>query len=381
MSAVTCFPIPRTNRVNEDWRCSREQTDDGFFSGTNPVMSRIHAQIERIAAVDVPVLLLGESGVGKEVAARMIHKLSPRRNDPFLKVNCAALPAELLESELFGYEPGAFTGAARSKPGRFELCNKGTILLDEIGEMPPALQAKLLDVLQDGEFYRLGGRSRVSVDVRVLGATNIDIHTALESKQFRPDLYYRISAVSLHIPPLRERLDEIPSLLEHLMDRVATQLGRDPKPTSMRILAACLRHRWPGNVRELENFVKRYVILDDEEAVLSELEATSGDASAKSNDAISQPNGNSPANLKGILRELKAKAEKAAIAAALAKVNGRRREAAQLLGISIKALCNKMRQYGIVDGRSRLPFRVSVEPEDDPRGIPQESDPVYASLV
>ena len=183
-----------------------------------------------IAPVDVPVLILGESGTGKEVLARLIHKLSPRAHQPFLKINCAALPNDLLESELFGFEAGAFTGAIRSKPGRFELCDKGTILLDEIGEMSPALQAKMLQVLQDGQFSRFGRSSLVKVDVRILAATNMDIQQAIAAEKLRQDLYYRLNGFSLSLPPLRERKEEIPLLLRHFMARFAARYSREPMP-------------------------------------------------------------------------------------------------------------------------------------------------------
>jgi two-component system response regulator AtoC len=194
-----------------------ELCDDVFFVAASPVMKKIRSQAALVANVDIPVLLLGESGTGKEVLARLIHKLSPRAHRTFLKVNCAAVPADLLESELFGYEAGAFTGANHAKPGKFELCNKGTILLDEIGEMPPLLQAKLLHVLQDQTFSRLGSRTLVKVDVRILAATNINIPEALASKRLREDLYYRLNAFTMTLPPLRERKEEIPILLKHFM--------------------------------------------------------------------------------------------------------------------------------------------------------------------
>src|SRR5690349_23079454 len=204
--------------------------------------------------------------------ARLIHKLSPRAHRTFLKVNCAAVPADLLESELFGYEAGAFTGATHAKPGKFELCNKGTILLDEIGEMPPTLQAKLLHVLQDQQFSRLGSRSVVKVDVRILAATNINIHEALANKRLREDLYYRLNAFTLHIPPLRERKEEIPILLKHFMTRLSEQYARSPLPFTPDLMQACLNHSWPGNLRELGNFVKRYLVLGDEKLAIHELQ-------------------------------------------------------------------------------------------------------------
>src|SRR5258708_1217050 len=249
-----------------------ELTDDVFFIAASPAMRKIRSQAALVANVDIPVLLLGESGTGKEVLGRLIHKLSPRAHRTFLKVNCAAVPADLVESELFGYEPGAFTGATHAKPGKFELCNKGTILLDEIGEMPPLLQAKLLHVLQDQQFSRLGSRSVIKVDVRILAATNINIPEALANKRLREDLYYRLNAFTLHLPPLRDRKEEIPILLKHSMTLMAERYARAPLPLSPALLQACQDHSWPGNLRELNNFLKRYLILGDENLAVSELQ-------------------------------------------------------------------------------------------------------------
>src|SRR6202142_1934632 len=249
-----------------------ELYDDVFFVAASPQMRKIRSQAALVANVDIPVLLLGESGTGKEVLGRLIHKLSPRAHRTFLKVNCAAVPGDLLESELFGYEPGAFTGATHAKPGKFELCNKGTILLDEIGEMPALLQAKLLHVLQDQTFSRLGSRSIIKVDVRILAATNIDIPQALASKRLREDLYYRLNAFTLQLPPLRERKEEIPILLKHFMSRMAEQYARPQLPLSPALLEACQRYMWPGNLRELNNFLKRYLILGDESLAAAELQ-------------------------------------------------------------------------------------------------------------
>ena len=218
------------------------------FRRCQPGMRKLRSQAALVANVDIPVLMLGESGTGKEVMARLIHKLSPRAHRTFLKVNCAAVPADLLESELFGYEAGAFTGANHAKPGKFELCNKGTILLDEIGEMPPGLQAKLLHVLQDQQFSRLGGRSVIKVDVRILAATNINIPEALANKRLREDLYYRLNAFTLQIPPLRERKEEIPILLKHFMTHMSERYARPPLPLSTEMLQACQDYSWPGNL-------------------------------------------------------------------------------------------------------------------------------------
>src|SRR5260370_33489504 len=310
MSILTVFnPAPATNPAEDRTNYDGVRSDDFFFASASTVMAKIQARIERLSTVCVPVLVLGESGVGKEVAARRIHRLSPRAHRSFLKVNCAALPADLLESELFGYEAGAFTGATRSKPGLFELGNKGPILLDEIGEMPPVLQAKLLHVLQDRQFSRLGGRSLVTVDVRILAATNINIEQALESKKLREDLYYRLSAFTVYIPPLRERREEIPLLLNYFMERFAARLSRTPKPFPSKVVDACLRHSWPGNVRELENVVKRYLILDREEATPSDLLGKNGNGHINSAELFSRPRINHCSDLKSLVRGLKAEAE------------------------------------------------------------------------
>src|ERR1700739_2481193 len=248
-----------------------ELSEDVFFIAASAEMRKIRSQAALVANVDIPVLLLGESGTGKEVLARLIHKLSPRAHRTFLKVNCAAVPADLLESELFGYEPGAFTGANHAKPGKFELCNKGTILLDEIGEMPPLLQAKLLHVLQDQTFSRLGSRSIIKVDVRILAATNINIPEALATKRLRENLYYRLNAFTMQIPPLRDRKEEIPILLKHSMSRMTERYARTPLPLSPALLQPGQNHSWPGNLRELNNFLKRYLILGDEKLAVTEL--------------------------------------------------------------------------------------------------------------
>jgi len=323
--------------------------DDLFFLAASPQMKQIRAQVSLVAKVDVPVLLLGESGVGKEILARLIHKMSIRAHRPLLKVNCAALPAELLESELFGYEAGAFTGANRSKPGKFEQCNKGTILMDEIGEMSTALQAKLLHVLQDGSFSRLGSRSNVTVDVRVLAATNINIPEAIANKTLREDLYYRLNAFTMQIPPLRERREEIPLLLKHFMNRLSERYAHPPLSYSERLLRACVHYHWPGNLRELGNFVKRYLVLQDEEMAISELEAKNKGLAHDSGDATGGRGAQAPAGgLKSLVRGLKDEAELRAIEQALIATNWNRKMAAARLHISYKALLYKIKQYQIV---------------------------------
>ncbi len=330
-----------------------ELSENSFFIAASPAMKKIRSQAALVAHVDIPVLLLGESGTGKEVLGRLIHKLSARAHRTFLKVNCAAVPADLLESELFGYEPGAFTGATHSKPGKFEICNKGTILLDEIGEMPPSLQAKLLHVLQDQSFSRLGSRSIVKVDVRILAATNINIPEALASKRLREDLYYRLNAFTLELPPLRHRKEEIPILLKHFMTRMAESYARPPLPLSPTLMAACMAHSWPGNLRELGNFVKRYLILGDEQLAIAEIRPKNGGSNlagtnlAGSNSASTNPGG----GLKSLGRSAKDEAEAVAIKRALDETNWNRKQAAVLLQISYKALLYKVRQYGLAQNQ------------------------------
>jgi two-component system, NtrC family, response regulator AtoC len=325
-------------------------TEDLSFLAASPQMLKIRQQILQIAPVDVPVFISGESGVGKEVVARMIHLRSSRRHQVFVKVNCAALPGELLESELFGFEQGAFTGAVKAKPGKFELANKGTIFLDEIAEMSPHLQAKLLHVLQDNHFSRLGARGTIQVDVRVLAATNVQVQEAMRSGKFREDLYYRLSVLSLHVPPLRERSDEIPMLFRHFLSKYSEKFQKNVTEPPQHLIEAAMRYSWPGNLRELENFVKRYVILEDSEGSLRELlemTATQQRMAPRQEEAPPKEQG-----LKALVRSLKDEAEMEAIADALEKTNWCRKDAAKMLGISYKALLYKMRQFNLDSGRS-----------------------------
>jgi two-component system, NtrC family, response regulator AtoC len=325
--------------------------NDLFFLAASPAMKQIRAQISLVAKVDVPVLLLGESGVGKEILARLIHKLSNRSRNSLLKVNCAALPAELLESELFGYEPGAFTGATRSKPGKFELCNKGTILLDEIGEMSPMLQAKLLHVLQDGQFSRLGGRSNIAADFRVLAATNVDVHKAIAEKTFREDLFYRLNAFTVSIPPLRDRREEIPLLFKHFMNQFSQKYAHPCIGYSEKLINACMQYHWPGNLRELGNFVKRYTVLQDEALAVAELESKAKGQVYMNGTGDLVGGSGAEFGLKSLVRNLKDKTELKAIEEALIATNWNRKLAAMRLNISYKALLYKIKQYEIVQPR------------------------------
>lgn len=306
-------------------------------------MREIEAHCRLVAATDIPVLVLGESGTGKEIVAKFIHRMSSRNSRSFLKVNCAAMPLDLLESELFGYEQGAFTGAVKAKPGKFELCNNGTIFLDEIGEMPPALQAKLLQVLQDGSFSRLGSRMTVKVDVRVIAATNINIKEAIVRKSFREDLYYRLNGISIHLPPLRERREEIPVLARYFMGQNAAKFERDILPFSATLMQALNSYSWPGNLRELENTIKRYLVLGDETAIINELHPGLGiGALSRSAEDTAPTKG-----LKGLVRGVKGDAESVLIARTLESTKWNRKAAADHLEISYKALLYKIKQYNL----------------------------------
>jgi two-component system, NtrC family, response regulator AtoC len=332
-----------------------EELDEGdFFVAASPAMHKVRLQAELLANIDMPVLILGESGTGKEITAHLIHKLSSRSQRRFLKVNCAALPGELLESELFGYERGAFTGALRTKPGKFELGHKGTILLDEVAEMSANLQAKLLHVLQDKRFYRLGGENTIEVDVRILAATNVNVQQAIAERKFREDLYYRLSAFTIMMPPLRERLEEIPLLLGHFMGRMATQYSRPTLRFSPALIDACLRYPWPGNLRELENFVKRYLVMGDEAVAMADLRASSrhNQIAADTSARPARPHleivpTDGEAEAKPSLRSLKDETEVHAITWALEETRWNRKRAAGLLKISYRGLLYKIRQHGI----------------------------------
>jgi len=326
----------------------REDLGNGtFFLAATPAMKKIYDQAAAIAHADIPVLITGESGVGKEVVARLIHRLSRRSNEEWLKINCAALPLDLLESELFGYEAGAFTGATKAKPGKFEMCDKGTLLLDEIGEMSPQLQAKLLHVLQDGTFARLGGRGEKRTNARILAATNIDIQKAMAEKTFREDLYYRLSTFVLHIPPLRERREEIPYVLTQMSQQLAALHDLEPVSFSPQMIAACVAYHWPGNLRELGNFVKRYLVIRDEPAAMADLESKIPGYFVPTPAPASAVTANTSPDLKSMVRGLKDQAEMQAIRETLAETKWNRRVAASRLNISYKALLYKIRQYNL----------------------------------
>jgi transcriptional regulator with GAF, ATPase, and Fis domain len=300
--------------------------------GTSAAMSAITGIVERVARTDVTVLISGESGVGKEGVSQRLHTRSRRRERPFVKVNCAALPFALLESELFGYARGAFTGAARQKPGKFELAHTGTIFLDEIGEMPMEIQAKVLQVLQDGEFSPLGSQRDVRVDVRTIAATNRDLARLVRAGEFREDLYYRLNVVNVHVPPLRKRRDEIPRLIEYFLDLYAREYDR-PSPTlSPAAMRSFLAHSWPGNIRELENLVKRAVVLGDHEWPANQ--AVVHDPAPLFEETL---------GLVEIGRQAAREAERQALLTVLQRVRWHRADAARILRVSYKTLHSRLR--------------------------------------
>ncbi|MCZ6782432.1 MAG: sigma-54 dependent transcriptional regulator [Proteobacteria bacterium] len=314
-------------------------------------MREIREIIDQIADTDVTVLIQGESGVGKEIVARTVHADSSRSAHAFVKVNCAALPEELLESELFGYEKGAFTGATHRKQGKFEVAHKGTMFLDEIGEMSPVLQAKLLQVLQDGRFARLGGNREIQVDVRVVCATNRPLTEMVAQKTFREDLYFRLNVVNIEMPPLRERREEIPLLVEKFLRRYSARY-RKPAPTlSPRMERTFETYEFPGNIRELENMIKRMVVLESEDSILEELarrqagEMRTGSGLRKLLEEIEETAGDVP--LREVGRRVAHEAERETIERMLQRTGWNRKQAAKLLGVSYKTLLQKIRDCGL----------------------------------
>ena len=368
------------------------------YVASSPAMLSIWDMVDRVAETDVPVLIRGESGVGKEGIARTLHERSPRRGKPFVKINCAALPSELLESELFGHERGAFTGATSEKPGKFELADKGTIFLDEIGEMHPALQAKLLQVLQDEEYYRVGGKRALRADARVVVATNRVLEDEIARGNFREDLYYRLNVVSVLVPPLRDRKEDIPGLIEHFRRKYGSKYRGGAMQFSDDVVRRLLDYDYPGNVRELENLVRRLVVLRDERFVLDELAAaisrrpamhvphaigSAGGSLPPANQGLGYsmppkavpsaaphtappapvfPMGAETVSLKEIARGAALRAEREAISAMLARTNWNKRKAAVRLQISYKALLYKIKDCGLTDPRITAGIQENLGP-------------------
>ena len=401
----------KQRQLSEEVASLREQLKEhsrhAMLFGNSEKMAEVHDLIERVSDTDVTVLIRGESGTGKELVARALHERSLRRDKPFVKVNCAALPTELLESELFGFEKGAFTGAIQHKPGKFEFANHGTMFLDEIGDMSPPLQAKLLQVLQDGEFSRLGGKADVQVDVRVLTATNRDLEAAVARGQFREDLYFRLNVVTITTPPLRDRREEIPLLTDHFLKKYSVQYNKPTNSITDELARQFMEYDWPGNVRQLENMIKRIVVLGNELPIFTELRQppalsirgprppvpaagdsplpfdpaqggsfdpvldgpfepaqgthipVAGSVSAPPGHQVARPapptavfvdataTGNGNVSLKDIARSAAREAERELILRMLTRTRWNRKEAAEILGISYKALLYKIKENGL----------------------------------
>ncbi|MFQ5700009.1 MAG: sigma-54-dependent transcriptional regulator [Myxococcota bacterium] len=335
---------------------AHEERDLESYLWASDKMRRIHELIEQVADADVTVLIHGESGSGKEVIARTVHELSNRKEAPFVKINCAALPEELLESELFGYERGAFTGASGRKSGKFELANLGSIFMDEIGEMSAPLQAKLLQVLQDGEFCPLGGQHDVRVDVRVIAATNRDLTAMVAEGSFREDLYYRLNVVNISVPPLRERREEIPILVDHFLRRFSRKYTRPCPTLSESLVQQMLAYPWPGNVRELENLMKRLVVLQSEDTILGDLRQGAAAAAAAPPAPRGTPDEAPPeddaldlVSLRDIGKRAARDAEREALRRVLYQTNWNRKKAAKILEVSYKTLLQKIKECGLAE--------------------------------
>jgi two-component system, NtrC family, response regulator AtoC len=335
------------------------QTSDpmkhAVLSAGSSQMRAIGTMIESIADTDATVLIRGESGVGKDLVARAIHAGSPRRHGPFVKVNCAAIPSELIESEFFGHEKGAFTGAHRRKPGQFEWAHKGTIYLDEIGELPLALQAKLLHVLQDFRFSRVGGAGSIEVDSRVIAATNRNLEEAMARGEFREDLYYRVNVVEIRVPPLRERREEIPALASWFLEKFNAQYRRQ-KQLSPETMTHLQQHPWLGNVRELENVVRRLVVLTDVEGEIEALVARGRTSGRNGHGPVRQP----AEGLREIARRAAREAERKALEDVLHRVHWNRAAASRILKVSYKTLLHKIVDCGLTPPLGRQ----SANPRD-----------------
>jgi nitrogen regulation protein NR(I) len=320
--------------------------------GDSMAMQQVFGVIEKVANTPSTVLITGESGTGKELVASALHEGSSRHEHPFIKVNCAAIPKELLESEFFGYEQGAFTGAVSAKPGRFELADQGTLFLDEIGEIPSEMQVKLLRALQESEFERVGGTKTLKVDVRLVAATNRDLEQEIANGTFREDLYYRLNVVPIRLPPLRERIEDIPPLAHFFLQKYSERLARETTTLSPQAMEALQAYRWPGNIRELENVIERTLLFADGEAItLADLPPQLSDLPPRK---IQAPD-RSDASMKDIVRQAASELERDLIHQALQETNGNVTRAAEKLRISRKGLQNKMKELGLRDDNETKP--------------------------
>ena len=324
--------------------------------GQTPAMRDVRQKLERVAGANLSVLISGESGTGKDIIARLLHLYSPWANGPFVKVNCPAIPGTLLESEFFGYERGAFTGAFNPKPGRVELAHRGTLFLDEIAELDAMLQAKLLQLLQDGQFSRIGAQEDKKVEVRVVCSTNRELHGEIERGNFRSDLFYRIATMTIHLPPLRERVVDLPMICDYLLQYYNEKLNGRVMMVRPALMAKMQRYSWPGNIRQLENLVKRYVVMGTEDVILSEL------LQPNEHDTLGNFMVDGPVSLKKLTRQTVRKLEARIILNALHANNWNRKKAARALDISYRALLYKLKEVGIPQRRS--PSTSKTEDDD-----------------
>jgi two-component system response regulator AtoC len=341
------MPAQTTNSFSSLVQSLGEFPPEAVVFGGSEAMQMLRARMDKVASANVPVLIHGESGTGKDIIARMIHGLSPWKSGPFVKVNCPAIPGTLLESELFGYEKGAFTGAYGSKPGRVELAHRGTLFLDEISELDLALQSKLLQLLQDGQFCRIGAQEDKKVEVRVVCATNRQLEREIENGTFRQDLFYRINVVNLRLPPLRERRGDIESLVNYFLEYYNRKYNCRAQSLSSELIAVLQKYHWPGNIRELENLMKRYVILGSEDVI-------SNDLMARNEQEFLNPeiNLDGPISLKKLTRQATRELERKVILKVLQAHHWNRKQAARALSISYRALLYKIRDAGLPPNRA-----------------------------
>ena len=338
-----------TNSVSSLAQSLGEIPPEAVVFGQSEVMQALRSRLDKVASANVPVLIHGESGTGKDIIARLVHIRSPWKSGPLVKVNCPAIPGTLLESELFGYERGAFTGAYGSKPGRVEMAHRGTLFLDEISELDMSLQSKLLQLLQDGQFCRIGAQADKKVEVRVVCATNRKLEDEIENGNFRQDLYYRINVVNLFMPPLRERRGDIDGLVSYFLEYYNRKYNCKARPLSSELKEILQRYHWPGNIRELENLVKRYVILGSEDVISNDLQPRENDLIA------SDINFDGPISLKKLTRQATRALERKIILKVLHNHHWNRKQAAKTLNISYRALLYKIRDAGLPPNRARRP--------------------------
>jgi two-component system response regulator AtoC len=336
-----------TNSVSSLTQSLGEIPPEAVVFGQSEVMQELRSRLDKVAAANVPVLIHGESGTGKDIIARLVHSCSPWRTGPFVKVNCPAIPGTLLESELFGYERGAFTGAYGSKPGRVEMAHRGTLFLDEISELDMPLQSKLLQLLQDGQFCRIGAQADKKVEVRIVCATNRKLEEEIANGSFRQDLFYRINVVNLYMPPLRERRCDIRALAEYFLEYYNRKYNCKARPLSIELMDILQKYHWPGNIRELENLMKRYVILGSEDVISSDLQPRESDL------VTSDINIDGPISLKKITRQATRQLERKIILKVLQNHHWNRKQAAKTLNISYRALLYKIRDAGLPPNRVR----------------------------